>query len=58
MYLEQLKRLLAGEKIEVKNGRIFLAYDWFVVEEKVEGNFVIIDGFKNLELALKSLENV
>jgi hypothetical protein len=55
MTLSQLKRLLAGEKVGLKNGRISLDGDWFVVEEKVEDNFVTIDGFKNLELALKRL---
>lgn len=55
MKLKQLERLLAGEEVEIKNGRIFLEDDWFVVEKKVEGNFITIDGFKNLELALKSL---
>ena len=55
MKLKQLERLLAGEKVEIKNGRISLEDDWFVVEKKVEENFIIIDGFKNLELALKSL---
>lgn len=55
MKLKQLEQLLAGEKVEIKNGRIFLEDDWFVVEEKVEDNFITIDGFKNLELALKSL---
>lgn len=53
MTLKQLERLLAGEKVGIKNGRISLDGDWFVVEEKVEENFVTIDGFKNLELALK-----
>jgi len=53
MTLKQLERLLAGEKVELKNGRISLDGDWFVVEEKVEGNFVTIDGFEDLELALK-----
>ena len=55
MKLKQLERLLAGEKVEIKNGRISLEDDWFVVEKKVEETFVTIDGFKNLELALKSL---
>ena len=55
MNLKQLKRLLTGEKVEIKNGRIYLEDDWFVVEEKVEENFITIDGFKNLELALKRL---
>ena len=55
MKLKQLKQLLAGEKVETKNGRISLEDDWFVVEKKVEGNFITIDGFKNLELALKNL---
>lgn len=55
MKLKQLEQLLAGEKVEIKNGRISLEDDWFVVEEKVEGNFITIDGFKNLELALKRL---
>ena len=55
MKLKQLEQLLAGEKVEIKNGRISLEDDWFVVEERVEGNFITIDGFKNLELALKSL---
>ena len=54
MKLKQLERLLAGEKVEIKNGRISLEDDWFVVEKKVEGNFITIDGFKSLELALKS----
>ena len=53
MTLKQLERLLAGEKVELKNGRISLDGDQFVVEEKVEGNFVTIDGFEDLELALK-----
>ena len=57
MKLKQLERLLAGEKVEIKNGRISLDNDWFVVEKKVEENFIAIDGFKNLELALKSLGN-
>ena len=55
MKLKQLEQLLAGEKVEIKNGRISLEDDWFVVEERVEGNFITIDGFKNLELALKRL---
>lgn len=55
MNLKQLERLLAGEKVGIKNGRISLEGDWFVVEEKVEENFITIDGFKNLELALKRL---
>jgi hypothetical protein len=55
MKLKQLEQLLAGEKVEIKNGRIFLEDDWFIVEEKVEDNFITIDGFKNLELALKTL---
>jgi hypothetical protein len=55
MKLKQLEQLLAGEKVEIKNGRIFLEDDWFVVEEKVGDNFITIDGFKNLELALKRL---
>ena len=54
MKLKQLERLLAGEKVEIKNGRISLEDDWFVVEKKVEENFITIDGFKSLELALKS----
>lgn len=56
MTLRQLKRLLAGEKVGIKNGRISLDGDWFVVEEKVGFNFVTIDGFENLEEALKRLE--
>ncbi len=55
MNLKQLERLLAGEKVYVKNGRISLDDDYFVVEEKVEENFITIDGFKHLELALKRL---
>ena len=55
MKLKQLEQLLAGEKVEIKNGRISLEDDWFVVEERVEENFITIDGFKNLELALKRL---
>ena len=55
MKLKQLERLLAGEKVEIKNGRIYLEDDWFIVEKKVEENFITIDGFKNLELALKRL---
>ena len=55
MKLKQLERLLAGEKVEIKNGRISLEDDWFVVEKKAEENFITIDGFKNLELALKRL---
>lgn len=53
MNLKQVERLLAGEKVELKNGRISLDGDWFVVEEKVGFNFVTIGGFENLELALK-----
>lgn len=56
MKLKQLEQLLAGEKVEIKNGRISLEDDWFVVEEKVEGNFITIDEFTHLELALKRLE--
>ena len=55
MKLKQLEQLLAGEKVEIKNGRISLEDDWFVVEERVEETFITIDGFKNLELALKRL---
>ena len=55
MKLKQLEQLLAGEKVEIKNGRISLEDDWFVVEEKVEGNFITIDEFTHLELALKRL---
>ncbi len=56
MTLRQLERLLAGEKVGIKNGRISLDGDWFVVEEKVEYNFITVAGFKTLELALKRLE--
>ena len=56
MTLRQLERLLAGEKVGIKNGRISLDGDWFVVEEKVEYNFITVAGFENLELALKRLE--
>ena len=56
MTLRQLKRLVAGEEVYLKNGRISLNGDWFVVEEKVGFNFITIDGFENLESALKRLE--
>ena len=56
MTLRQLERLVAGEKVGIKNGRISLDGDWFVVEEKVEYNFITIAGFENLESALKRLE--
>ena len=56
MNLKQLKRLLAGEKVVIKSGRIYLDGDWFVIEERVGDNFITIDGFKNLELALKRLK--
>jgi len=64
MTLKQLERLLAGDKVGIKNGRISLDGDWFVVEEKVEFivegkvdyRFITVDGFENLESALKRLE--
>jgi len=64
MTLRQLKRLVAGEEVYLKNGRISLDGNWFVVEEKVEviveGKvdyaFITVDGFENLETALKRLE--
>jgi len=64
MTLKQLERLLAGDKVGIKNGRISLDGDWFVVEEKVEFivegkvdyRFITVDGFENLEVALKRLE--
>ena len=58
MTLRQLERLLAGEKVEIKNGRIFLDGDWFVVEEKVGFNFITVAGFKNLDVALKRLASL
>ena len=64
MTLRQLERLVAGEKVGIKNGRISLDGDWFVVEEKVEFivegkvdyRFITVAGFENLETALKRLE--
>ena len=59
MTLKQLERLLAGESVIVKNGRIFLDGDWFVIEKKIELNgdivFDTIGGYKDLEDALKRL---
>ncbi len=59
MTLKQLERLLAGEKVGIKNGRISLDGDWFVIEKKIEFNgdivFDTIGGYKDLEDALKRL---
>jgi len=59
MTLKQLERLLAGESVGIKNGRIFLDGDWFVIEKKIELNgdivFDTIGGYKDLEDALKRL---
>ncbi len=59
MTLRQLKRLLAGDKVGIKNGRISLDGDWFVIEKKIEFNgdivFDTIGGYKDLEDALKRL---
>ena len=57
MTLRQLKRLLAGETIVLKNGRIYLDGDWFVVEERVEFNFITVGAFENLGSALKRLSD-